>query len=131
MKINVNNTDKLQAAINDVQTPRITARRISVTDIIYAIEHEIEPKLSKMLYKKDWQGLTFAVDPHAQIFPACYRGIPGSTRFTVQRGSNAWFLTSIGRSVTSGPDGRIVPLNLETKSSEIMGYVIQSRNWSR
>ena len=129
MKINIAATDKLTAAIAAVEGPRVSARTIDAEDIQYAVSSTIEKLLAKLLSKKDWRGLKFAVDLHAQIFPAAYRGSPESTQFIVERGANAWFVTSICRGSTNGPQGKIIPLNLSDKATELVAHAADSKHW--
>ena len=99
MKINIKNTEKLAEAIASAEV-RCSARTISAKDIQKEAAH-IETKLSKILAKKDWPGIKFTIDLNAQSFPGKYRGIPESTKFTLERFSSGWFVTAIYRGRTA------------------------------
>ena len=100
MKINIKNTEKLAAAIESVEL-RCSARKISVKDIQSEVVR-IEKKLTNILAKKDWTGIKFYIDIHAHAFRG-YKGIPVSTKFTLERFSSGWFVTEVyrGRTATS------------------------------
>ena len=92
MKININNKEKIEAALNEVQS-RAKARTISYEDILEAID-TIEEKLN--ISKKAMVGVIARVSLHCQHFPANYNGQPMGTEFTIQRFSS-WFLTGVSR----------------------------------
>lgn len=94
MKINVNNKEKIEAALNETQS-RAKARTISYEDILEAIE-TIEEKLN--ISKKAMVGVTARVSLHCQYFPAKYNGQPMGTEFLIQRFPSGWFLTGMVRS---------------------------------
>jgi hypothetical protein len=129
MKINTTNKDKLNAAIDKAEGTKVSARMVDAGNITRMI-NEIEGKLSWLMFKKDWQGLTFHLDYHAQSFPGAYKGRPESTQVQIERGSNAWFATHIRRNYTHGPGERIIPFGITGKSGDIMAHVSQSRYWS-
>lgn len=129
MKINTTNTEKLNAAIQQVEGPRVSARTIDADDIRNLIETTIEKRLSSMLLKKDWKGLRFYCDPHAQSFPGSFKGIPQSTQFTLERGARGWFVTGIERASCEGPRGYIKPMNLKTKETELVDYATSHAPW--
>ena len=93
MKININNKEKIEAALNEVQS-RTKARTISYEDILETIEH-IEEKLN--ISKKAMVGVIARVSVQCQHFPANYNGQPMGTEFTIQRFSSGWFLTGVSR----------------------------------
>lgn len=93
MKININNKEKIEAALNEVQS-RAKARTISYEDILEAIER-IEKKLN--ISKKAMIGVTVRVSLHCQHFPAKYNGQPMGTEFLIQRFPSGWFLTGVAR----------------------------------
>lgn len=128
MKININNTEKLSAAIEAAEGTRVNARTITAEDVIRSVE-KIEKRLRYLLPKKGWKGLKFNVDPHAQQFPAAYKGTPQSTQFRVERGATGWFVTAIWRWQCNGSTGMICPLNMEDKAEEIAAFVSASKNW--
>lgn len=95
MKLNIKDMERVQATIDIVQS-RSHIRNIDAPDVAAAIAY-IENKLSNLLPKKDWCGISVRVDKHAQTFPGSYRGIPESTVFTVERFPSGWFITSLLR----------------------------------
>lgn len=95
MKLNITNTEQLSAAIDSIQK-HSKVRTISASDVQGAVK-QIEEKLSVLLPKKDWCGISVRVDMNAQTFPGSYRGIPESTVFTVERFPSGWFITSLLR----------------------------------
>ena len=127
MKINTNNTDKLNKAIDKAQGPRISARTITADDIRSMVER-IEKRLATMLLKRDWKGLKFNCDPNAQSFPGAYKGVPSSTQFTLERGASGWFVIDIDRYRCRGPQSYCEPTNIKTKANELVEFA--ARPWS-
>ena len=95
IKITESNREKITAVIDEVQR-RAHVRKID-TNAVYEEADAIEKWLSARLYKKDWAGLGFFVDPNAQDFPNAYKGIPESTRLRIDRRPSGWFLMSVSR----------------------------------
>ena len=93
MKININNKEKIEAALNEVQS-RAKARTISYEDILEAID-TIEEKLN--ISKKAMVGVIARVSLHCEHFAGSYKGVPMGTEFTIQRFSSGWFLTKVDR----------------------------------
>lgn len=93
MKINVNNKEKIEAALNETQS-RAKARTISYEDILETIEH-IEEKLN--ISKKAMVGVIAHVSLYCEHFAGSYKGVPMGTEFTIQRFSSGWFLTKVDR----------------------------------
>lgn len=124
-RINANNIDKLNAAIEAAEG-RATARCITAVDVQRMVR-EIEETLSARLYKKDWAGLEFSVDHHAQSFPGAYKGTPESTRFDLERTASGWFVTRVWRDRCEGPKSRIVCRNLQDKAEALVQFA--SENW--
>lgn len=93
MKININNKEKIEAALNEVQS-RAKARTISYEDILETIEH-IEEKLN--ISKKAMVGVIARVSLYCEHFAGSYKGVPMGTEFTIQRFSSGWFLTGVSR----------------------------------
>lgn len=110
MKINVKNTDKLRAAIEKVEG-RATVRCVTIEDIQLSIE-TIEKRLSEgfNVYKKNWVGMSFALDPHSQRFANAYKYTPESTQVTIARCASGWFVTSVRR-CACWENREIVPLS--------------------
>jgi len=128
MKIAISNTEKLNAALEKIQGPRVSARTISADDIEEMVER-IEKRLSTMLHKKDWQGLEFNCDPNAQSFPGAYKGMPESTQFTLERGQSDWFVIDIGRYITRGPSNLVVPLKMDRKALRLVEFAASAKAW--
>lgn len=91
--ININNQDKVQAAIDTAQK-RCKERTIDFEDILYAAE-EIERYLS--VPKKALAGVSVRVNLHRRAFPNSYRYTPRGTIFTLHRTVSGWFLADICR----------------------------------
>ena len=127
MKINVNNTKKLNAEIVRVEA-RASARTITIETIKEEIAI-IEKRLALILNKKDWKGLMFRCDPHGKSFPASYKYSADSTQFNIVRGSSCWFITRVSRSYCQGPTKQIAPVNMETKKEELAHFASMSKNW--
>ena len=120
IRINVNNTDKINAAIAAAEG-RAKARCITADDI-HSMINEIETSLIKRMYKKDWAGLEFSIDPHAQSFPGAYKGTPESTQFTMLRTASGWFVTNIRRRTCQGPKSRIICRNMADKADALVKF---------
>ena len=120
MKINVSATEKIQAAIDNAEgkarVRQITAQTVS--EWVQRIERTLEARL----FKADWTGLAFWVDEHAQSFPGAYKGTPESTQFRLERTASGWFVTEVKRDVCSGPKGRVVCLNIDSKAAELAKF---------
>lgn len=96
MKINVSNTDKLDAAIAAAEGNLCHARCITAVGVQNEVER-ITYQLDALLAKKDQVGAAVAVDLNAQTFPGAYKGIPYSTQFIVRRFATGWFVTAVSR----------------------------------
>jgi len=107
MKINVNNTDKLNTAINEIEGSRVSVRTITAEDIADAIK-SAEKRLSALMPKTHWKGVKLSVDLHASTFPASYNGTPESTQFVVERSASGWFVVDIKRYKCKGPSEKAV-----------------------
>jgi hypothetical protein len=127
MKINITNIEKVNSAIEEAEG-KATSRTISVTDINELVV-DIEKRLSNILNKKDWSGLTFYCDNNAQSFPAAYKFSPESTHVILERGASSWFITVICRGYCKSPSQRIVPQNIDTKQESIVEFIKQAKNW--
>lgn len=92
--IKVTDVTAVIEAIEKAEGNRVYMRRISHSDIVYALE-AVERRLS--LPKKYMNGIEVHVDVHAQRFPNCYKGTPDSTHFTAVYKSNGWRIMSIFR----------------------------------
>ena len=125
IRINANNIDKINAAIAAAEG-RAKARCITADDI-HRMINEIEASLIKRMYKKDWAGLEFSIDPHAQSFPGAYKGTPESTQFTMLRTASGWFVTNIRRRECQGPTSRIYCRNMPEKAEALVKFA--KENW--
>ena len=121
MKINVNHTDKLQAAIDEVQKG-CTTRKISPWDIQHAVE-EIERHLTTILPKGAWVGLLFQCDVNSDSRASSWKHISCSTQFTLERTSSGWFVTRLDRTPVTARRGYYKPMSLVTKAEDIAKFV--------
>lgn len=119
MKINVNSVDKINQELERVQA-LAKVRTIRYEDILTAVA-DVEKRLSQLLYKKDWVGLSVWCDPHAKTFPHAYNGVPKSTQFVMKRYSSGWFITWIGRATCSGSH-RYAISGFSRKGAELIEY---------
>ncbi len=125
MKINVNDREKLQKALDEVQGKAKT-RTLDYENIIDAVER-FEMQLEKLLPKKYWQGIGCIHDRHAQNFPNAYKGEPLSTKVWFVRGASGWFVTAITRTRTSSAGHQYTMLRLSDEQSKaIVDYVTHS-----
>ena len=122
---NVNNIDKINAAIAAAEG-KASVRRLTA-DLVHTYVQHIEKMLSTRLLKKDWAGLEFSVDPHAQSFPGAYKGTPESTQFTLMRTASGWFVTNIRRRECQGPTSRIYCRNMPEKAEALVKFA--KENW--
>ena len=127
MKINVTNLEAIAKTIKKVEG-KATARTINVNDITETVQL-IENKLSTLLPKKDWNGITVACDPNAQNFPGAYKYDPSSTTFILVRGSSSWFVTSMGRGFCHSETKKFVINMSDEKKMIAANYSIQYKNW--
>lgn len=111
MKINTNNREKIEKALEEVQK-KAKVRTIDVADLINEIK-KIEKRLHSLNIKmKDWKGVKFCCSPHMTPFPGAYKGRPEGTEFIVERGSGAWFIVDISRAGVNGNEKyRIIFIN--------------------
>lgn len=123
-KINTENTEKLQSALNSVQE-RCQERRMEADDVA-AIIRRVESALSGILPKKGWRGIRIeAQNGFGSRIPGAYRGTPTSTQVWLERGPSGWFMISCGRtySWTTGPlSWRFV--SLQDKAGEIASHLV-------
>jgi len=122
MKINVNDKEKLQKALDEVQAKSRT-RTITVENMQAAVKH-YEAYLAKLMPKKYWQGIGLLFDHNAQNFPNAYKGNPMGTRVRIIRGSSDWFITEIERSKVATEGNAYTMLCLtEEKERAIVNHV--------
>ncbi|WP_312224618.1 hypothetical protein [Stutzerimonas nitrititolerans] len=126
MKIKVSNKEKLSSVIEQVEA-RARVRCISVEDIESAVKH-IEKRLSAVLFKKDWVGLTFSVSPHCGQVPNSYKGTPEATKFKLERSASGWFLVDVSRGYMGNIYIRIS--GMKTKADALVDYVCSNKYWN-
>lgn len=122
MKINVTNTEKVQSAIDTIQTARMTERLIDA-EVVQARADALQAWLDERLYRKDQPGLTFRIDEHGQNFPHSYKGTPYSTRYTLERTASGWFLVEVFRGYCQGPT-QTVQVDLTDKADALARYAM-------
>jgi hypothetical protein len=127
MKINVTQTEKIRAEIEKVEG-RSMARLMYAHKIEDDLER-IEKKLSMLLLKKNWEGISFLVDQNPQSFGGGLPGAQYSTQYTITRGKSGWFITSIKRVACMGTTKHVTPLNLNEKSEEIISFITNPLRW--
>jgi len=96
LNVNINNTKKVEEVIASVQSTRCQVRLLDperVKQYVKRVEWYLEGKL----LKSEWKGIVARIG-EGGTFPRSYRGIPESTKVTIRRGSNAWFIISAERS---------------------------------
>ena len=113
------NLDKIQEKIDFMQSAA-KVRTINGIDVIDTID-EIEKRLSSILHKKDWDGLSFTVDENAQSFPAAYKYMPESTIYKIERRKSGWFLVWVMRS-HSRPK-KFAVCGMETKAEHLAAFI--------
>ena len=92
MKINIENRDKLEVALKEVQG-RATARTIDVDRILGVLKY-VEKRLG--IGKAALKG-TKVHFTGAEEFAKAYRFTPESTHFEAEHNGKTWFVTSIVR----------------------------------
>lgn len=90
MKINIDNTEKLNIAIKEAEG-RATARTITAEQIQYIL-HEV----SEGITKPRLHGTKVVYDG-AQHFPSAYRHRPDSTHWAAENIKGKWYVTQIWR----------------------------------
>ena len=127
MKINIKNQDNLQAALDSAQS-KARVRTASASEI-GTIVARIEKILSTMLYKKDWIGLRFILDPNGQNFPNAYKGVPESTQVEVDRHPSGWFVARVIRQHAKTHE--ITALNINEYKQELADHAACQQVWDR
>ena len=113
------NLHKIQEKIDFMQL-KVKVRTINGVAVIDTID-EIEKRLSSILHKKDWDGLSFTVDENAQTFPSAYKYMPESTIYKIERRKSGWFLVWVMRS-HSRPK-KFVVCGMETKAEHLAAFI--------
>ena len=94
MKINMKNTEKIEAAIKKAEEG-CRARLIDIVEIQHAIK-KVEDRLVGLgIPKKAWIGTTIVIDP--PVVTNNYSGIPEGTKVEIDRFASGWFMTECGR----------------------------------
>ncbi|MDH1557069.1 hypothetical protein N5E86_21700 [Stutzerimonas stutzeri] len=126
MKIKVSNKEKLSSVIEQVEA-RARVRCISVEDIESAVKH-IEKRLSAVLFKKDWVGLTFSVSPHCGKVPNSYKGTPEATKFKLERLASGWVVVDVSRGYMESV--YINSFGMKAKADALVDFVCSNRYWN-
>lgn len=114
---------ELQVLLDNEQSKART-RRLEADEVISAVL-EFERHVSVYLSKKLWKGVGFSHDPNGQAFANAYKGIPQSTWYSVERGSNAWFVVSVERKNCASSDKiRPFELNEEQKEAAVQSWYL-------
>jgi len=125
MKIKVSNKEKLSSVIEQVEA-RARVRCISVEDIEDAVKH-IEKRLSAVLFKKDWVGLSFSVSPHCGQMPNSYKGTPEATKFKLERSASGWVVVDVSRGYMDSV--YISSLGMKAKADALVDFICSNRYW--
>jgi len=107
MKININQTEKLKAAIDKAEG-RSYARTMNVQDVQSLIPN-IESVLKLLAPKSEWIGSKFDLT-NARHIAYSYFGYPKSTFVRIERFPSGWFVTYISREDTKNT--AIFPVNI-------------------
>ena len=118
LRVMEGNLHKIQEKIDFMQSAKV--RTINGIDVIDTIT-EIENRLSLILHKKNWDGLSFTVDENAQSFPAAYKYMPESTIYKIERRKLGWFLVWVMRS-HSRPK-KVSVCGMETKAKNLSDFI--------
>lgn len=96
LKIKVEKTEQIEHALDAVQQ-KSRVRCISHADINNIVS-QIEKSLkSKNIPKKDWNGLRFKCNAHAQHFAKAYKFTPESTIIVLEYIGKCWYLMQVDR----------------------------------
>jgi hypothetical protein len=117
MKINVNNEERVNDALESVNQRVRNAYAYHVKNMVEQIERDL---LAKKLSKKDWTWLRFSCNPNAQTFPNAYKGTPEATYFVIERFQSGWFLVDVKRDVCKGTPIRMVSQLTEDQKQAIL-----------
>lgn len=115
MKINIKNTEKLQAAI-DLAQKGCSARIVEADDVAADLGSRTKELLNVMC-KKDLVGIKTTFDINAQSFPASYNGCQESTIVEAEYFPSGWFVTSVYRSSTRASRLNELTLNEHHKAA--------------
>ena len=104
MKISINDSEKLNAAIKEVER-RSHVRTITAEKIRDVLD-QVDDRLKLVSTKIDAIGTMVFCDPNAQHFPSAYHGIPESTHFVAELTRTGWKVVSIDRGICRSPTNR-------------------------
>ena len=128
MKIRINDVEKLEKALDSVQSSRCSQRLMKSEWFIEQSETVIK-KIDSMLLKKDQTGINIDIDPSAQNFRSYYKGIPESTSYSIKKFSSGWFVVGIYRAKCKPWSERYdIRMSPEQKIKAVE-YMIQYKNW--
>ena len=99
---------------------KCSVRTVLTSEVFSAVD-EIEKQLSQVLYKKDWVGLKFQIDPNAQTFPGAYKGTPESTIIAIEYKKTSWFVTDIFRGRCTNRS--CTTLGLQDKQEQLVSFL--------
>ena len=119
IRVMQSNLDKIEAKIDFMQSAA-KVRTITGIAILSTIK-EIENRLSSILHKKDWHGLSFRVDENAQKFPSAYKYVPESTIYKLEYRKSGWYLIWVMRSRCDTK--RISVCGMDTKKEELANFI--------
>ena len=117
MKINVNDSEKINAELVKVQA-NARVRTISVTGIEFVCDL-LEKRLGKLMPRKYFSGVRYYYDAADASYYRGYRGTPESTAVMLERGARNWFVVGIAR----GPIGRCKAHFTEAQKTAMVAFV--------
>ena len=97
MKININQTAKIEAALSAVNG-RSERHCYTTAEEIISIAQRTEKKLEKLNIPKNERSGAFVRSVSGDIMPNSYKGLRNVTSITLLRGVKEWFLTGCYRS---------------------------------
>lgn len=115
MKININNNEKITAAIKKAEGTRASVRLMKHSDITLSLP-EIENRLFDLLgHKKKWIGARVTIQENFGKKPGAYRGTIEATFAVIERYPSGWFMINCGRDAcdTGGKGDWTIYLNDE------------------
>ncbi len=103
---------------------RASVRIVSFEQLCYVLEF-IESRLSDVLFRSDWYGLSFEIDIYAKDFARSYhnKGTPQSTTCIVTFKRNGWVVDEVYRDNCKVPSKKIQCLNMDTKKEELAKFI--------
>ena len=119
IRVMQSNLNKIEAKVDFMQSAA-KVRTITGIAILSTIK-EIENRLSSILHKKDWHGLSFTVDDNAQKFPSAYKYVPESTIYKLEYRKSGWYLIWVMRSRCGIK--RILVCGMDTKKEQLANFI--------